>query len=339
MSRAVRVLYLSFLAPEDDPWLPQVQQQVGSRHTLALYDRRRPARAQLDGVEAVIDLGGHTGTRALADAATSVRLWQILGTGFEHFDVEYFGRRRIPVAHCPGQFSAVPLAECAMMFILMLTRHWNACRGSIQARRVSEPFGLELTGRLLTVVGFGSSGIELTRRARAFGMRVAAVDVRAISQDERDRLGLEFAGGPSDLDDLLRESDFLSLHDHLNGSTHHLIDERRLRLMKRTAYVINVARGALIDQQALLLALREGRIAGAGLDVLTSEPIDPSDPLLSLPNVLVTPHVAGVTDGTARRRALCVLENIDRIACGKEPHYRVDLDTSTDPLRAPLAAP
>ena len=104
-----------------------------------------------------------------------------------------------------------------------------------------------------------------------------------------------------------------------------MMNEQKLRLMKPTAYLINVARGALVDEQALYAALVEGRIGGAGIDVFGKEPVDPDNPLFKLPNVVTTPHIAGVTDGTSRRRAATAAENCDRIAAGQTPLYRVDV--------------
>jgi D-3-phosphoglycerate dehydrogenase len=101
------------------------------------------------------------------------------------------------------------------------------------------------------------------------------------------------------------------------------LDARRLALMKPTAYVINVARGALVDEDALYQALKDGKIAGAGIDVYGKEPPSVNDPIFSLPNVITTPHIAGVTDGTSRKRAQCAADNVDRVAAGLEPLYRV----------------
>ena len=124
---------------------------------------------------------------------------------------------------------------------------------------------------------------------------------------------------------LLPESDYVSLHLHLNAETHHILDARRLALLRSSACLINVARGPLVDQAALYCNLVDGRLAGAGLDVFETEPVDPNDPLFKLQNVLATPHVSGATDGTSRRRGQCAAENIDRIAQGLEPLYRIDV--------------
>jgi D-3-phosphoglycerate dehydrogenase / 2-oxoglutarate reductase len=181
----------------------------------------------------------------------------------------------------------------------------------------------ELRGKLLGLIGFGASAIEFARLARAFGMRVAAIDIRDITDDEAAERGLEWRGKPDDIDSLLPRVDILSVHLHLDERTRGIIDDRRLRLLKPSACVINVARGALVDEVALCAALESGRLAGAGIDVFETEPPDPGAKLLRLPNVVATPHTAGNSDGTLRRRAEFCAHNIDRVACGLEPECRI----------------
>jgi phosphoglycerate dehydrogenase-like enzyme len=193
----------------------------------------------------------------------------------------------------------------------------------LRAGRYYQPMGRELEGLRLAIIGFGASGREVARRAASFGLRVGAIDVRDVGADEAREYHLEFAGKPDDLDRTLAGADIVSLHLHLNAETRGLIDARRLALMKPTAYLINVARGALVDEAALAEALRAGRLGGAGLDVFSQEPPDMGAPLFSLPNVVATPHIAGMTDGTSRRRAQCAADNVDRVAAGLEPLYRV----------------
>ncbi len=307
------------------PWGEDVVKAVGARHNLHIFDYDQPLSPQFEGIDVVIDHGGSAGVREMVDVASAARLWQILGTGFDHFDLDYWKAKGMPVANCPGAFSAVALAECAMMFILMLTRRYPIARARLDVGQLYEPLGLELEGIQLGIVGFGASGIELARRARPFGMEIAAIDIREIDDEERHEFGLSFVGKPSDLEKVVSESDILSLHLHLNDETHHIIDTRILSLMKPTAYLINVARGALVDEEALTQALISGQLGGAGIDAYSQEPPDLSSPLFSLPNVIATPHTAGVTDGTSRKRAQCAADNVDRIAAGLEPLYRIDL--------------
>jgi phosphoglycerate dehydrogenase-like enzyme len=322
-----------------NPWKQDVIEVVGKRHHLMVYDYESALPPQFDGADVVIDLGGSWGTREMADAAAeSVKLWQILGNGFDHFDLAYWRSKEIPVANCPGHCSGSPLAESAMMFMLMLGRSWYAAQKNLRKGTLYRPFGAELEGRRLGLIGFGASGRELARRAGAFGMKISAIDIREISPEEQGEFALEFAGKPKDMDRVISESDYVSLHLHLNDETRHIINKARLQLMKPTACLINVARGALIDEQALYHAIAEGRLAGAGLDVYEKEPVDPNNPLFKLPNVVSTPHIAGTTDGTSRRRAATAAENCDRIAAGLEPLYRVDGQPSLGEKRRSVLA-
>ena len=297
---------------------------IGDHHTLRILDYDQPIAPQFDGVDVVIDHGGSAGTREMADAAVgTVRLWQILGTGFDHFDLEYWQSKNLPVANCPGIFSAVALGECAIMFMLMLARQYPVTQTNLKQGELYRPFGLELDGLNLGIIGFGASGMELARRAAPFGLKMSAIDIRDVGADEVREFGLEFVGKPEDLDSVVATSDFLSLHLHLNEETRHIIDARRLGLMKPTAFLINVARGALVDEAALIEVLAEDRIAGAGLDVFGQEPPDLDSVIFSLPNVIATPHISGTTDGTSRKRAGAAAENVDRIAAGLEPLYLI----------------
>ena len=326
MAERLTVLFLphplgpSMFKPSGD----DVVAAVGDRHDLRMLDYDKPIAPQFDGVDVVIDHGGSAGTREMADAAAGVvRLWQILGTGFDHFDLEYWRSKNLPVANCPGLFSAVALAECAMMFMLMLARQYPVTQANLKQGELYRPVGMELDGLNLGIVGFGASGIELARRAAPFGLKMSVIDIRDVGADEVSEFGLEFVGKPDDLDSVIATSDFLSLHLHLNDETRHTIDARRLGLMKSTAFLINVARGALVDEVALIEALSERRIAGAGLDVFGQEPPDLDSVIFSLPNVIATPHISGATDGTSRKRAGAAAENVDRIAAGLEPLYLI----------------
>jgi D-3-phosphoglycerate dehydrogenase / 2-oxoglutarate reductase len=327
MPQKLNVLFLPHALRSQElftPWGEDVVAAIGGRHHLRIYDFAQPPMDQFDGIDVVIDHGGSHRSPALADAAAGkIKLWQILGTGVDHFPLDYWCAKRIPVANTPGPFSAVSLAECAMMFILMLTRKYPVAKANLEQGILYGPLGMELVGLRLGIIGFGASGQELARRAAAFGIKLAAIDVREVSKTEIEQFQLEFVGKPADLNEVIIRSDILSLHLHLTMETYHLIDQHRLSLMKPTAFLINVARGALVDEAALIQALVEGRIGGAGIDVYSQEPPDIQSPLFQLPNVITTPHSAGVTDGTSRKRAQACAENVDRIAAGLEPLYLV----------------
>ena len=321
--RRIKVLWL----PEkhSDPMLrEQILASVGRAHDLTILNERQPMAPQFAGVEVVLDSGGSVGTHPMMDSAVNCQLWQIIGTGLDHVDLAYIGGKGMKAANCPGTSSGVALAECAMMLILMLARRFREADATFRVRGFGLPLGRTVSGATLGIIGFGASGQELARRARPFEMRILGVDVRQIEPEIVREIGPDFLGTPADLDRVIAESDYLSLHLHLNDQTRHILDARRLGMMKPGACVINVARGALADEEALYAALLEGRLGGAGLDVFSDEPPDPARPVYHLPNVVALPHVAGGTDGTIRNRVAMAAENVDRIAQGLPPLYLVN---------------
>ncbi|MBM3802030.1 MAG: D-glycerate dehydrogenase [Acidimicrobiia bacterium] len=320
--RRIKVLWL----PEkhiDPMWHEQIMALIGRAHDLALLDEGQPLAPQFAGVEVVLDSGGSVGTHAMMDVAVNCQLWQILGTGLDHVDLPYIRGRGMLAANCPGTSSGAALGECAMMMILMLARRYHEASAVFRARGFGQPLGHTLAGATLGLIGFGASGQELARRAKPFGMRILGIDVRQIEPEIVREIGPDFLGTPADLDRVIAESDYLSLHLHLNDQTRHILDARRIGLMKPTACLINVARGALADEAALYTALLQGRLGGAGLDVFSEEPPDPARPVFQLPNVVALPHVAGGTDGTIQNRVAMAAENVNRIAQGLAPLYQV----------------
>jgi phosphoglycerate dehydrogenase-like enzyme len=181
----------------------------------------------------------------------------------------------------------------------------------------------ELAGRTLGLIGLGASGRELARRASALGMEVTALDVVVPTRAELAAMGVSKCGGPESIEELLRGSDYVSLHIPLTDQTRHLLNAARLALLDPTAVLVNVARGGLVDEAALADALRRGRLRGAGLDVFSVEPPASENPLLDLDNVVVTPHVAGSTSETSRRRGAACADNAVRIANGLDPLHEV----------------
>jgi len=317
------VLYIAQLA-HLEPWLTDFREAADGRVDFEVFDPERPLDAQLAGVAVVVDQGGH-GSREMIDAGAraGVRLWQVLGTGLDHTEVDHILARGIPLANTPGQFSAVALAEHALMLILCLAKRLREAEANCRVGAMYAPVTDELSGQVLGLVGLGASGRELALRAVAFGMRIRAVDAAPVGDDDLRRLGVERFAGVDGLDALLAESDFVSVHVPLTATTRHLIDGRRLALMKPTAAIVNVARGAVIDEDALVLALRAGAIGGAGIDVFSQEPLRSDNPMLALDNLIATPHIAGVTRGTSRRRSAACIENAQRVLRGEEPLFRV----------------
>lgn len=324
--RRLKVLYMPHpIKHLQTPWLEDLVPVVERDHDLRAFDRTRPAAPQFEGIEAIVDIGGNiTAAEAAAAGAAGVKFFQAQTNGLDDVKVDEILAAGMTMAHCPGPLSSVALGQSAMMFILMLAHRYLQSQEAFAQGRYYWPPGMELIGRTLGIVGLGASGVELARRAKPFGMRIMAIDVRPIDPAVLDEIQPDMVGLPDELDQLVRESDFISVHLPLTQETRHTIDARRIGLMKPTACVINVARGELVDEESLYQALLEGRIGGAGLDTFAQEPPDITRPVYQLANVLITPHTGGSTDGTSRKRAQFAADNLKRFASGQEPLAKVE---------------
>lgn len=319
----MKVLFIGF---KDlvHPWYDDFLEAIDGEHAVELYDPAAPLAAQFKDVEVVVDQGGW-GTHQMIDAAiaSGVKLWQVIGTGLNHIDVQYLLDKGVPIANTPGIFSGIALAEHAIFLMLCLAKNLDESRRNVRTGVYYHPMNEELEGKTLGLVGFGGSARELAKRAHALGMRLLAIDAIEAPRAVQEEYHLNFFGGPEDLDILLKQSDYLSIHTPLTSRTQHLINRECFALMKPTAVLINVARGEIVDEVALLEALQSGRIRGAGIDVFTQEPPDPNHPLLHMENVITTPHIAGGTRGTSRRRGKAAADNVFRVADGLPPLYEI----------------
>jgi D-3-phosphoglycerate dehydrogenase / 2-oxoglutarate reductase len=290
---------------------------IGAEYDVSLYDSHLPVADQMRDVRAVVDQGGW-GSHEMVDAAVAAgaKLWQVIGTGLDHLDVSYILQSRIPLANTPGIFSGIALAEHAIFLMLCFAKNICLSTNNIRSGVFLHPMNDELEGKTLGLVGLGASGRELAKRANALGMRIMAVDAVEVPPSVLEECHIEFFASSQELGTLLPRADYLSLHTPLTSKTRHLVDERALGCMKRTAVLVNVARGELVEEKALIDALRSGTIRGACLDTFAHEPLDPAHPLLHMENVVATPHIAGGTRGTLRRRTQAAAENIFRIVQG-----------------------
>ena len=261
-------------------------------------------------------------------AAPRLRVLSSYGVGYDAIDVEAAIRHGVAVCNTPGVLSGA-VADFTLGLILMLARRLleNATygKGAWARRQPPPPLGWDLAGKTLGIIGMGRIGREVARRARAFGMKVRYYDARGAVGDAEG----EFAS----FEEVLRTADVLSLHVDLNPTTRHLIGARELALMKPTAVLVNTSRGAVVDQPALVEALRAGRLAGAALDVLEEEPPAPGDPLLTLPNVIITPHAASATVETRRAMFELARENLISVLAGREPPACVNPEVLPRALR------
>jgi phosphoglycerate dehydrogenase-like enzyme len=288
--------------------------------------------AQLDQVEvATLRAKGHAADvmlpamsridGALMDRIEGLRLIQQWGAGLEGVDVAAATERKIAVANVPtpGTGNAESVAEWCVMAAIAISRRLPLAQENIRAGGTwGTPLGRTLMGRTAGIVGLGGIGQALALRLRPFGMRLIGLQRRpepAIAE----RLGMEWVGGPERLAELLRRSDYLFLCVPLSEHTRQIIDEAALATLPPQACIVNAARGGLLSQQALLRALAEGRLMGAGLDVFEQEPLDPASPLLGRSDLVATSHIAGVTDVSYRGIARGVARNIVRILAGQAP--------------------
>lgn len=260
-------------------------------------------------------------------AAPDVKIVQRLGAGYDELEpcFDITRQRGIPCCNVRG-VNKETVGEHAMLLILAIARDLvNMNEHAKNARwprtlRLDNP-AFELMGKSIGIVGFGNTGVELAKRAKAFGMTVLYNDVRHIDPHFITMLNPTFL----EKDDLYRQADIISINTDLNPTTRQLISSRELRLMKPSAVLICCARGGIVDQVALAEALNSGRISGAGIDVFDPEPINADNPLLSAKNIILTPHVAGVTRDSLQRHYAWAHNNVKRVLIyGEKPEWVVN---------------
>ena len=254
-------------------------------------------------------------TRSVFEACPRLMGIAKMGAGVENIDIQAATDNRVIVANSPAVTIAV--AEAALLLMMTITKPLLVMLES--ARKGEAPpadaRGTELYGKTLGVVGFGQIGSHLGKIARSMGMTVLVFDpfIKPVE-------GFQFVA----MEELLQQSDFVSLHCPLIAETRHLIGQKELALMKPSAYLINTARGGVVDEPALVEALRQGKIGGAALDVVENEPLSADNPLLSLPNVLVTPHALARTWESITKVSDMVQDAIYDILRGAMPEYALN---------------
>lgn len=226
-------------------------------------------------------------TEKVLSQAKNLKVISKWGTGIDAIDLKAASRLGIPVKNTPNAFTE-PVADTAMGFILCFARKTLLLNEKMKQGLWQKALGVSLKECIIGIVGVGNIGKALTKRAKGFGMRVLGNDIKEIPSDFIKETGLENVS----LEKLLKEADFVSLNCDLNPTSYHLLNEERFVLMKPTVYVINTARGPIIDEKALIKALSSKKIAGAGLDVFEQEPLPLDNPLLKFPNVILSPHNA-----------------------------------------------
>ncbi|MEQ9326503.1 MAG: hydroxyacid dehydrogenase [Rhodospirillales bacterium] len=262
-------------------------------------------------------------TGAAIDAAPKLKVVSRLGVGYDHVDIPALTRRGIPLAIARDALS-VSLAEHTLMLMLGVSRNIALMDRSTRTGKYAvrfSMFGQELLGKTVLIIGLGGIGREAAKRCAAFGMEIIASG-RDGSRKAAEEAGYRFV---ADFRDALGEADFVSLHLPANADGSALIGEAELAAMKPGACLINTARGSLVDENALHAALTAGTLRGAGLDVTRDEPPAPDNPLLSLDNVLFTPHNSALCDETIARVSKTCVENALAALDGRlDPYFAVN---------------
>jgi glyoxylate reductase/D-3-phosphoglycerate dehydrogenase len=264
-------------------------------------------------------------TNALVEAAANrLKLVQLMSAGYDRFNLDGARAARLPVA-VNGGANAIAVAEHAIMLMLAALKHVHALDAAVRSGGWRSPAVAsrrvyELYHSTVGIIGMGRIGQEVAKRLAGWDATLVYYDPFRLSPQRERELGVRHI----ELDELLRTADAVTVHVPLNAQTRHLIDAESLSLMKPTAVLVNTARGGLVDEEALAQALREGRILGAGVDVLSQEPPPAEHPLLELSNVVLTPHTAGPTWQSFPRRFANCFANIERVQRGEPPLWVVE---------------
>ena len=305
--------------------IPEAGLRILQRFCEVVYRDEVPPPSREELLEAVRDVDAIYCTlnekidKELLDRAERLRVVGTMSVGVDHIDVEYATSKGVYVVHTPGVLTET-VADHAWALLLAAARRVAEADDMIRRGEWTIPWaptmllGHDIYGKVLGIIGLGRIGYAVAKRARGFDMKILYYDVVRRPEVEKE-LGAEYTS----LDDLLRRSDFVTIHVPLTPETRKLIGERELKLMKKTAILVNTARGPIVDQKALSKALSEGWIAAAGLDVFEREPIDPNDPLLKLRNVVLTPHIGSASHDTRNKMAEMAAEGIIKVLKGEKP--------------------
>ena len=284
-------------------------------HTFAAYEKNTDAQVQIDRAKDadVIMIANMPLKGEVIRACKNLKFINVAFTGVDHVDLAAAKEMGVKVSNASG-YSTQSVAELALGMMLSLLRNVPQVEERCRAGKTKDGLvGTELKGKTVGIVGAGAIGQNTGRLCKAFGCKVIAYNHRP-KQAAEGTID-EFV----DLDTLTRESDIISLNCPLNDSTRGMFDFGRIAMMKKTAILINVARGPVVDSRALADALNEGRIAGAGIDVFETEPpLDVNHPLLHTPNTIVTPHVAFASKESMALRAQIVFDSLDSFIAGKQ---------------------
>jgi len=284
---------------------------------------------KISNVDALVSLLTDPIDKEVLSAGKNLRIIAQYAVGYDNIDIEEATKRGIYVTNTPGVLTEA-VADLTWALILAITRRiieadkfvrngeWEKTKAGWHPMML---LGMELRGKTLGIIGMGRIGQAVAKRAKCFGMNIIYY-----SRQRKPEIETELQAKYVDLETLLKEADIVSIHVPLTKETELLINERTLRLMKSTAYLINTSRGKVVDEKALYRALKEGWIAGAALDVFWTEPTPKNNPLLELDNIVVAPHIGSATHETRSKMAEIVAENLIAFYRGEIPPNLVNED-------------
>ena len=301
----MRIAVMEPLGVEQEKFMQIAREAVGNDVEIVCYDTRTTDVEELGrrGRDAdIIAIGNLPFPREVLEKCENVKMLAVAFTGLDHVDLKYCEERGIKVQNCAG-YATTAVAELTFGLLLDLCRNIGKCDTAARSSGTKAGLiGFELEGRTMGIVGTGAIGARVAKIADAFGM-----DVIAYSRTPGKVADVRYVS----LEELLTQSDVVSLHVPLTDETRGMIGAEELALMKETAVLVNTARGPVVDTKALADALNSGRIAGAAIDVFDAEPpLDADEPLINAKNTVVTPHVAFATDESMIKRAEIEFRNI-----------------------------
>ena len=318
------------------PLSQEVLEGVGTVRTVPVTAQEDLLAAVRDADAVLYQLFPHQLTRTVLEGCRRLKIIGRIGIGMDQVDLSAASDRGVTVVNAAGA-QATAVADHAMALMLCLARNVVASHTALLAGDRNPPWrymGCELDGKTLGIIGFGAIGRRLAQRALAFGMVVQAFD-QYLPEDTIEEAG----AAPRRLAGILADSDFISIHVPLTHETWHLIGAHELATMRSSAYLVNTARGPIVDEAALVSALRDGRIAGAGLDVFEHEPLADDSPLLGLDRAVLTSHIGGWAVEAQTRTQESVAKDVARVLRGERPVSPVSAGGGPGSPSTPPATP
>ena len=297
--------------------------QMGLTAGAIIVDNKEALLPQLVDAEVIVNGFGNI-DKTIIDRCPNLQLIQQTGIGIDNVDVSYCTSKSIFVANVPLA-NAVSVAEHTLFLILYLAKNMKLSADAynhFSERRTTSTLGSEIQGKTLVIIGLGATGLEVAKRAKSFGMYVIAVTKNPFLKKPG---GVDKAyyvdnlGGSEILSESVSRADYISLHTPLTEQTKNMMGPKEFALMKKSSFLVNVARAAIVDREALFTALYSNKIAGAAFDVFWEEPPDPNDRLLKLENFILTPHIAGWTIESVDTIARIIATNLERFAQAQIP--------------------